>query len=182
MQSFVYELELGFIDEIMNYKIEPTYDERTLDQCALMMSLSEPWITLKRNLEACQEAMRGDYKEVYVCKEEEKLLGFIVLQMAGVFKGYIQSICVAPEVRGSGLGTALIEYAEKKVFSISPNVFMLVSSFNKNAALLYSKLGYEQIGTLRNFVIDGYDELLLRKTIGSLKDFSEKSRKSHSNS
>jgi ribosomal protein S18 acetylase RimI-like enzyme len=159
----------------VKFKIVPTADEKILDRCALMMSLSEPWITLKRDLQGCNEAMRGDYKEVYACIESEKLLGFIVLQMAGVFKGYIQSICVSPDMRGSGLGTALIRFAEERIFSISPNVFMLVSTFNKKAAKLYFKLGYEKIGTLKDFALNGYDELLLRKTIGPLKDFPLKS-------
>jgi [ribosomal protein S18]-alanine N-acetyltransferase len=159
---------------VRTFRIEPTSNEETLDQCAIMMSKSEPWITLKRGLDTCREAMRGNYKEVYVCFANEKLLGFIVLQMAGVFKGYIQSICVSPEMRGSGFGTALIDFAEKRIFSVSPNVFMLVSAFNEDAARLYFKLGYEKIGTLKNFVIDGYDELFLRKTIGPLNDFSAK--------
>ena len=158
----------------MEFEIEPTSDERIIDQCALMMSQSEPWITLKRDLGGCKEAMRGDYKEVYVSIDGGKLLGFIVLQMAGVFKGYIQSICVSPEMRGSGMGTALIRFAEERIFSTSPNVFILVSAFNESAARLYLKLGYEKIGTLKNFVIDGYDEFLLRKTIGPIKDFSAK--------
>jgi ribosomal-protein-alanine N-acetyltransferase len=158
----------------MKFKIESAFDEKILDRCAWMMSQSEPWITLKRDLEGCKEAMHGDYKEVYVCMESQRLLGFIVLQMAGVFKGYIQSICVSPEMRSSGLGTELIRFAEERIFSISPNVFMLVSAFNEKAARLYFILGYEKIGILKNFVLDGYDELLLRKTIGPLKNFSAK--------
>jgi ribosomal protein S18 acetylase RimI-like enzyme len=155
----------------MKFKIGPTSEEKLLDDCASLMSRSEPWITLKRDLENCKEAMRGDHKEVYMATEDGKLLGFIVLQMAGVFKGYIQSIFVAPEARRTGLGSALIQFAEERIFSVSPNVFMLVSSFNDRAAQLYTRLGYEKIGTLRNFVIEGYDELLLRKTIGSLNNF-----------
>jgi|SRR6267154_127409 len=155
----------------MEFKIEPTSAENLLDRCALLMSQSEPWITLNRELEHCKEAMRGDYKEVYVATEDGRLYGFIVLQMAGVFKGYIQSIFVTPEARGAGLGSALIQFAEERIFSVSPNVFMLVSAFNDRAAQLYLRLGYEKIGTLRNFVIEGYDELLLRKTIGSLNNF-----------
>lgn len=162
----------------MKFKIESSSDEKILNRCALMMSQSEPWITLKRDLEGCNEAMRGDYKEVYVCLDGEKLQGFIVLQLAGVFKGYIQSICVSPEMRGSGLGSAMIKFAEERIFLISPNVFMLVSTFNEKAAKLYFKLGYEKIGVLKNFALDGCDEFLLRKTIGSLKTFSPKTRNS----
>lgn len=162
----------------MKLNIEQTLDEKVLDGCALMMSQTEPWITLKRDLNGCKEAMRGDYKEVYIAMDDGKLLGFIVLQMAGVFKGYIQSICVSQEMRGSGLGTALISFAEERIFSVSPNIFILVSSFNEKAASLYFRLGYEKIGTLKNFAVDDFDEFLLRKTIGSLKSFSTTNRNS----
>jgi hypothetical protein len=53
---------------------------------------------------------------------------------------------------------------------------MLVSSFNTKAVDLYLRLGYEKIGTLKNFVVDGADEFLLRKTTGSLNSF-QKSQK-----
>lgn len=157
----------------MPFTIDLTTEPVTLAACAEMMSKSEPWITLGRDLNGCHDAMKGDYKEVYVARRNRELLGFIVLQMQGAFKGYIQSVCVSPDARGTGIGTVLIQVAERRIFSISPNVFMLVSSFNTKAAELYSKLGYEKVGTLRNFVIDGYDEFLLRKTIGSLKSFQD---------
>jgi [ribosomal protein S18]-alanine N-acetyltransferase len=155
-------------------EIQQTSDESTLDDCAKMMSLSEPWITLQRDLETCREAMRGDYKEVYMATYENKLHGFIVLQMAGVLKGYIQSICVSPAARNLGVGTALITFAEKRIFTVSPNVFMLVSTFNEKAANLYFRLGFEKVGILKNFVVDGLDEFVLRKTIGPLNSFSKK--------
>lgn len=158
----------------MPFTIEATSEPVTLAACAEMMSKSEPWITLGRNLEGCHEAMRGDYKEVYVAMRNRELLGFIVLQMQGVLKGYIQSVCVSPDARDASIGTALIQAAERRIFTVSPNVFMLVSSFNTRAAELYSRLGYEKVGTLKNFVVNGYDELLLRKTIGPLNSFQKK--------
>lgn len=162
----------------MNFLIRPSSDDLILDKCARMMSESEPWLTLKRDYEGCRLAMRGDYKEVYVAtpKDSGELLGFIVLQMAGVFKGYIQSICVSSQSRGTGLGTALIEFAEKRIFAESPNVFMLVSSFNDRAFSLYTRLGFQKIGTLHNFVADGFDEFLLRKTIGPMNSFQKKEK------
>ena len=158
----------------MKFYIEQITDENVLEHCALMMSQTEPWITLKRDLSQCHQSLHGNDKEIHVSLDsQKKLLGFIVLQMNGAFKGYIQSICVSPLVQGSGIGSALISHAEKRIFTVSPNVFMLVSSFNEKAARLYSRLGFEKIGTLRNFVVDGYDEFLLRKTIGSLHSFKK---------
>jgi len=157
----------------MKFNIEQTFDEETLGRCAVMMNESEPWITLKRDLQGCQEAMRGNYKEVYVTSDKDRILGFIVLQMEGVLKGYIQSICVSPEMRGAGLGTELIQFAEKRIFSVSPNAFMLCSTFNEKAARLYFKLGYEKIGIFKNFVGEGLDEYFLRKTIGPINNFKK---------
>ena len=157
----------------MKFTIEQTTDEKVLTDCARMMNQTEPWITLQRDLNACENAMRGNDKEVYVVMEKGNLHGFIVLQMAGILKGYIQSICVAPGARNAGVGSALINFAEKRIFSESPNVFMFVSTFNEGAARLYLRLGYEKIGVIKNFVTEGLDELLLRKTIGSLKSFDQ---------
>lgn len=157
----------------MSFTIEATKEPITLEACAEMMNESEPWISLQRDLKGCREAMMGDYKEVYVARRNRELLGFIVLQMQGAFKGYIQSICVLPEAQGAGIGTALIQFAERRIFLVSPNVFMMVSSFNTKAADLYLRLGYEKIGTLKNFVIDGQDEFLLRKSKGSLNNFQK---------
>ncbi len=155
----------------MSISITQTTDEETLKSCAAMMSQSEPWITLQRNYSDCLESVLGNYKEIYITTDNNKLSGFIILQMAGTFKGYIQTICVSPEARGKGIGTALIQFAENRIFKVSPNVFMCVSSFNNEAAKLYKQLGYVKIGELKDFILKGYSEILLRKSTGTLSEF-----------
>jgi len=49
---------------------------------------------------------------------------------------------------------------------------MCVSSFNANAQRLYARLGYEVVGTLRSYIVVEHDEILLRKTRGSWREFS----------
>jgi [ribosomal protein S18]-alanine N-acetyltransferase len=156
----------------MSLTIEGTKERIELAACAEMMCQSEPWITLGRDLNACREAMVGDYKEVYVARRNRELLGFIVLQMKGAFAGYIQSVCILPDAQGAGIGSSLIRFAEERIFKVSPNVFLMVPSFNENAAQLYFNMGYEKVGLLKNYSIDGHDEILLRKTIASWKSFS----------
>lgn len=151
--------------------IKETKDEGLLQQCAAMMCQSEPWITFGRDMKACAEALHGDYKEVYIVTRGNDLLGFAVLQMAGAFKGYIQSICIAPAARGKGLGSSLLEFCEQRIFEVSPNVFMCVSSFNADAARLYDRAGYQKIGELPDYLARGHSEILLRKTIGPLAGF-----------
>jgi ribosomal protein S18 acetylase RimI-like enzyme len=91
--------------------------------------------------------------------------------MQGLLTGYIQTVCVRPHRQGEGLGSALIRFAEDRIFRDSPNVFMCVSSFNQRARQLYERLGYEQIGVLTAFVVAEHDELLLRKSRGSWSEF-----------
>ena len=158
----------------MNLSISLTHDAGMLKQCALLMCQSEPWKTLKRDFNGCMEAFQGEYKEIYVATAGGSISGFAILQMAGSFKGYIQTICVSPEHRGKGIGSAILTFCEERIFRESPNVFMCVSSFNTEAAKLYYRLGYVQVGELLNFIVQGYSEILLRKTTGPLAEFRTK--------
>ncbi len=135
------------------------------------MASTEPWLTLGRSYEQSLRVIKDSSREVYVAKEGDKLAGFLILCMTGPFVGYIQTVCVAPARRGQGRGTELIRFAEKRIFGQFPNVFMCVSSFNTAARRLYVRLGYEVVGELRDYIVTGHSEILLRKTIGPLTGF-----------
>ena len=144
--------------------------------CARMMSSSEPWVTLQRSFEQCMDLLEDPSREVYVAVEGNRVLGFIVLLMAGAFTGYIQTICVQDHERSRGVGTRLVEFAEKRIFRDSPNVFLCVSSFNPRARALYERLGYQLIGELKDYIVAGHSELLFRKTIAPIRDFRKEPR------
>ena len=142
--------------------------------CAHMMTNSEPWITLRRSFDDSLKILTDPLKEIYIAKSENEILGFTIIVMQGGFVGYIQTVCVSPELRGKGTGSKLLKFAEDRVFKDSPNVFMCVSSFNEKAQKLYHEIGYELIGELKDYIITGHSEILLRKTIGTLNDFKNK--------
>ncbi|MCU0569668.1 MAG: GNAT family N-acetyltransferase, partial [Oculatellaceae cyanobacterium Prado106] len=110
---------------------------------------------LGRGYQACYQAIADSTKEIYLTKVEGITAGFIILNMKGAFTGYIQSICVAPEWRGRGIGTQLIRYAEERIFRDTPNVSICVSSFNPDARKLYERLGYQVVGELPDYIISG---------------------------
>jgi [ribosomal protein S18]-alanine N-acetyltransferase len=114
---------------------------REVEICARMMSESEPWKTLGRDYNASVTTLSDPSKEVYVAVQGDDIAGFVILNMQGAFVGYIQTLCVAPELRGQGTGSILLKFAEERIFRDSPNVFMCVSSFNKDAQRLYERLG-----------------------------------------
>jgi ribosomal protein S18 acetylase RimI-like enzyme len=151
--------------------VERTTDPEDLQWCAHLMSINEPWITLQRNYDHSIKLLEDPLSEVYILKSGLERLGFIMIKLKGAFTGYIQTIVIKAEARGKGIGEAAIKYVETLIFKESPNVFICVSSFNPGALKLYKQLGYEEVGVIKDYIIKGYDEILLRKTLGPLHDF-----------
>ena len=144
------------------------------DRCERMMSCSEPWITLGRDYAKSMEVLQSPDRESYLAEYDHQLVGFLILNLTGPFSGYLQTVCVAPEMRSKGVGPELVRFAEERIFRQSPNVFLCCSSFNPRSFHFYERLGYEKIGELKNYIIQGHSEILMRKTIGPRNDFQKR--------
>lgn len=142
------------------------------EACARLMCSTEPWLTIGRAYDECHAAITDPAREVYVAVHGDEIAGFIVLLLQGAFIGYIQAICVAPAARAQGIGTRLIDFAESRIWQVSPNVFLCVSDFNPRARALYERRGYQLVGELKEYLIAGHSELLMRKTKGPLRDYT----------
>jgi ribosomal protein S18 acetylase RimI-like enzyme len=152
-----------------------TTDDKVISACALMMATSDPWITLGMKYEQCLTAFEGPCKEVYMAEYKKELAGFIIIQVCGTFKGYIQTVCVSRDFRGQGFGKQLLSFAEERILKISPNIFICVSSFNKGAVKLYYQLGFKLIGEFEHFLKQGFTELFLRKSVGPVLGYKAES-------
>ena len=148
------------------YVLEKTTNQADFDYCALMMAKSDPWITLEMDFDLCSQAFEGVAKEVFVIKINTEIAGFVILQIEGTFKGYIQTICISEDFREKGLGKILLNFCEERILKISPNIFICVSSFNTRALQLYTDFGFKIIGELPNFIKDEFAEILLLKSFG----------------
>jgi len=151
--------------------IQKLQNDEDIHLCAEVMSKSEPWITLKRTYENCCKMLRNNTGEISVAYSDDRFIGFIIILMQGAITGYIQTLAIVPELRSQGYGTKLMEFAEDRIFSERPNVFLCVSSFNPKARALYERLGYELIGEFKDYIVRGHSELLLRKTIAPFFEF-----------
>jgi [ribosomal protein S18]-alanine N-acetyltransferase len=140
--------------------------------CAEIMTTSDPWVTLGRTMEQAQRIL-GDreVQETYVAVHEGAVVGFVILVVKGAFVGFIRTVAVHADWRSRGLGRRLIWFAEERIFRDSPNVFLCVSSFNPRAQALYERLGYETVGELRDYIVRGHSEWLMRKTLGPYAEF-----------
>jgi ribosomal protein S18 acetylase RimI-like enzyme len=147
----------------MPLTIRPIAGPSEVDACARIMAASEPWITLGRDIRSARKTMADASRERYVALDDGELAGFVILNLGGPLAGYLQTICVAPEYRGRGVGTELMRFLEDRIFRDHASVYLMVSSFNTSARRLYERLGYTLIGELSDYLIDGHAELLMRK-------------------
>ena len=147
-------------------------DDLVIAAIASEMAVSDPWLKLGMDKHQCKAAFEGVCKEAYVARVGDAIAGVVIIQICGSFKGYIQTLFVSKAFRSQGIGSQLLGYVEKRILEISPNVFICVSAFNHDARRLYERKGYLQVGILHDFVKAGFDELLLRKTVGPILGYN----------
>lgn len=96
------------------------------------------------------EAKKGR-RILLVSERDEKLIGQIFIQLHTIpadplklpATGYLYSFRVRPEYRNMGLGTSLVQSAEKKLHQLAfHRVLIGVAKHNKDARRLYERLGY----------------------------------------
>ena len=134
--------------------------------CARLMSSNEPWITLGRGLEGSRAALRRPGTALFVAREDQHRVGFLLLADFGLAGSpYIASIAVDESARGRGVGSQMLRFAEER-YAGRRHLFLLVSDFNPRARELYRRHGYELIGELQDYVVPGHSELLMYKRLG----------------
>jgi ribosomal protein S18 acetylase RimI-like enzyme len=140
-------------------------EENDFEWCARLMAGNEPWITLRRSLDECRVALRRPGSELFVARARRRPAGFILLHPYG-FAGspYIQSVAVAEGARSRGIGTQLVAFAERQM-AARRFIFLCVSSFNRRAQKLYRRLGYQCVGEIPDYIVEGHSELLLCKKL-----------------
>lgn len=75
--------------------------------------------------------------------------------------GWITTICVLPEFRRIGIGSALLESCEKQMGQ--PIVRLTVRPSNTSAIHLYAQKGYYRVDVWKNYYTGGEDGLILEK-------------------
>lgn len=139
------------------------------DDCrwaAGLMASSDPWITLRRDYEACLRTCSSAQDELRVAWSGAARCGFSLVRDRGLAGApYLVSVAVDAPFRGRGVGAALLEEFEARFTGRSRHVFLCVSSFNPRARAFYDRRGYTAVGVIRDFMIDGADETLMVKRL-----------------
>lgn len=133
--------------------------------CARLMASSEPWLTLGRGYEDCLARCRHPEYDLLVARSGSQPCGFALFHPRGLAGSpYLAAISVDAQWRGRGIGISLIQAAER-LYPEARHLFLLVSSFNHGARRLYERLGFQKVGEIPDYVIEGASELILHKRL-----------------
>jgi ribosomal-protein-alanine N-acetyltransferase len=141
----------------------------TLNEAGWMASMlvnSEPWIRLSTTLEQCLRTLNDPEYMIWAAHLSELPSGLVIVHPHGLASSpYIKSIAIEEDLRGSGIGTALMAFVENHFRQESKHIFLCVSSFNQRAQNFYTKLGYRPVGELPDYIIKGESEILMHKRL-----------------
>ena len=143
-------------------------EERDIPRLAELerASFSDPW-----SEESFREEEKAPFSLTLVAEKDEYPLGYLNAHLVAG-SGHINTFCVDPEYRQSGIGSALLEELfrtarEKNVISIT----LEVREGNLPAIALYQKYGFETAGLRKRFYREPEeDALLMRKEMRKDED------------
>ena len=137
------------------------------------MAGTDPWITLGRKRDDTFKNVTLPLNETYAALANGKIVGVIIVAMPiPLIKGYIPGLAVDHAWRNRGIGAKLLRFAEERT---SPaNRRTSSSAFHRSTPMrsaFYKRMGYERIGELKDYMIPGASEILMRKTTGAWSTF-----------
>lgn len=140
--------------------------------CRRLLLTTEPWTTLRYDDGDVQTIVRSAQRDhLLVARLDDRIIGF-ALSAPGVLLGeYLKILVVDDCCRSLGIGRRLMQALEERAFRCWPNVYLCVSDFNRSARQFYHRLGYEEVGVLKDLLLPGKDEVLMRKSIAAWRRF-----------
>jgi ribosomal-protein-alanine N-acetyltransferase len=87
----------------------------------------------------------------YVLEKNAEIIAYAVMSV-GAKEAHILNICVSPDLRGEGYGYVLMDKLVALARQLQADMmFLEVRPSNEAARRLYNKLGFNEIGTRRNY-------------------------------
>jgi ribosomal-protein-alanine N-acetyltransferase len=96
--------------------------------------------------------------------EDEQIAGFLIVDRSPQHAGHIITIDVAESARRTGLGTQLMNEAERRMQAAGCKLMLLEVAVDNLPALgFYRKHGYERLRDLPHYYSNGVDGILMGK-------------------
>ena len=116
---------------------------------------SHPW-----SEQSLRESFAKPDAHFFVAREEQRIIGYISAEII-IDEGYIMNIAVIPGFRGRGVGKALVRHMIEHFKNDLKFITLEVRASNVAAISLYKKLGFEYVGTRKNYYRNPTEDALL---------------------
>jgi len=107
-------------------------------------------------------------RDVSVAILDSQLVGYASFRYVGK-QGDVNTVAVASDQQGKGIGTALMDWLESQaVLRNVREIFLEVRSDNEAAIKMYAARGYERIDIRRNYYGNKIDANIMRKRVANV--------------
>ncbi len=119
-------------------------------------SFPDPWNASQLLFEVVHEYTRG-----FAAEKNGRVVGYIFALLI-IDEGHIGNIAVAPEERGKGIGSGLLDHMLNYMETMGiKRVFLEVRKSNTVAKTLYKKRGFRKIGVRKKYYKNGEDAIVM---------------------
>lgn len=143
----------------------------TPDEAALIgagLAGIDPWARLGVSA-ATMTAFLGasnDIRRCFTILDDGRPAGTVAVMFPWLAGPYLNLLGLFAAYQGRGLGSVALDWLESEAtIARARNCFLCVSAFNDRAIAFYKAAGYQQAGRLDDLVVEGEDELLMRKRL-----------------
>jgi ribosomal protein S18 acetylase RimI-like enzyme len=103
-----------------------------------------------------------------VAESGAEIVGFIVADRDRRGNGHIVTIDILPQARRSGIGSTLMQAAEKRLIAAgAKRVYLETAVDNATALAFYKRHGYSVVGTIPRYYLDSIDALRMQKPLAA---------------
>ena len=153
-------------DDIIIRDFSPAVAEELAPKIVAM----DPWVQLDFEAPTMARFFRDEYPctRRFVVECSDQIVGATSIRFPWLYGPYIELLAILPEAQKNGFGGKILRWIEGEIRGNCDNLWVAVSSFNKEAISFYEKNGFKSVGMLPDLVRAGYTEILLRKNIEEL--------------
>jgi GNAT superfamily N-acetyltransferase len=141
-------------------------DPRHSERLAAAIVAMPPWSVMNYPADAMARflaAVNGCVSR-YAVEIDGTQMGAVSVRTPWLKGPYLELLALLPTAQGRGIGSAILGWFERQALQHGArNLWVCASSFNTRALRFYERHGFEQAVSLPGLVVDGYDEILLRK-------------------
>ncbi len=134
-------------------------------ELGLIFSSIDPWKKVDWPAERLEAFLAGKALDAsrYLIRHGDELAGAVAISSPWLHGAYLHFLGIVPGKQNTGIGTLVMDWFETEAGSTYRNLWICVSDFNHRAARFYEARGYTRAAILENLIVEGEDEILLRK-------------------